>query len=283
MEKINQSALIRFLLFSALAVIMIVVLVSNGAFAQSSAGNVNAWQFGVSIYGWFPDIAGKTSFSPPDSDSEFEVKLEDILENLEFVLMGSFDMRKGSWGVFTDAIYMDIGNASSAAMNGSIGPGQLPTKVTADVSLDMESWIWNLTGYYRALNRSGMTFDVLAGTRYVDVEQKVEWDVTGNINDVPVAERSGEVKVGVTNWDVILGIRGRIGLGAGKAVFVPFYLDLGVGDSDLTWQGVAGLGYAFGWGEIAVAWRYLYYDMPSGSAIEEISFSGPEAGVTFRW
>ncbi|MEN8243787.1 MAG: hypothetical protein ABFS43_02665 [Thermodesulfobacteriota bacterium] len=82
---------------------------------------------------------------------------------------------------------------------------------------------------------------------------------------------------------MIFGVRGRFAFGSKKALFVPYYLDLGFGESDITWQGVAGLGYAFGWGEIVAAWRYLYYDMSSGSAIDEISFSGPEAGVTFRW
>ena len=89
--------------------------------------------------------------------------------------------------------------------------------------------------------------------------------------------------MGMTNWDAIVGIRGRIGLGAKKALFIPYYLDLGVGESDFTWQGIAGLGYAFGWGDIVAAWRHLYYDMSSGSAIDTIRFSGPALGVTLRW
>jgi hypothetical protein len=262
---------------------MLVLFLSTGVFAQQSADKSNGWEFGASIYGWFPDIAGTTAFSPPGSDSEFEIKFEDIVENLEFALMGAFDVRKGSWGVVTDAIYMNIANSESASMNGSIGPNSTPTEVTADVSLDMVSWVWNLAAYYRALALNGTTFDILAGTRYLDVDQKIKWDMTGNVNDVPVAERSGEAKVGMTNWDAIFGVRGRIGLGAKKALFIPYYLDLGVGESDFTWQGIAGLGYAFGWGDIVAAWRYLYYDMSSGSAIDDIRFSGPAVGATFRW
>ncbi len=64
---------------------------------------------------------------------------------------------------------------------------------------------------------------------------------------------------------------------------MPYYLDVGTGDSDFTWQGIVGMGYAFHWGEVAAAWRYLYYDLPSGKAINDMSFSGPEIGVTFRW
>ena len=64
---------------------------------------------------------------------------------------------------------------------------------------------------------------------------------------------------------------------------MPYYLDVGTGDSDLTWQGIAGIGYAFGWGETVAAWRYLDYDLDSGSPVADINFSGPAIGVVFRW
>ena len=284
MIRSNKSIRFRTEFFIGLAVATMVLLLSNAALAQQPADKAKSWQIGMSIYGWFPDLAGQTAFSPGGGDSEFEVEIEDILENLEMVLMGSFDMRKGAWGLFTDVIYMDLGDSASTSMDGSIGPNQVPASVTADVSFDMESWIWNLTGYYRALAKKGTTLDFLAGTRYLNVEQEVKWDITSVVDgDVPGPERNGKVSAGITNWDMIFGVRGRIGLGAKKALFVPYYLDLGFGESDFTWQGVAGLGYAFGWGDIVAAWRYLYYDMSSDSVIDEISFNGPEAGVAFRW
>jgi hypothetical protein len=42
-----------------------------------------------------------------------------------------------------------------------------------------------------------------------------------------------------------------------SAWFVPYYLDVGAGDSYLTWQALAGIGYKFKWGETAAFWRYL--------------------------
>ena len=284
MKRTYAYSMLHMMIIILLVVAMTVMILSNSALAQQPVDKANGWQFGASIYGWFPDLNGQAVFSPEGSDSEFEVDIENILENLEMVLMGSFDARKGSFGVFTDIIYMDVGDAGNTSVDGSVGPSEVPTNVTADVSFDMESWIWNLLAYFRALDKSGATLDIVAGTRYLDVEQEVKWDITAVVDgDVPVAERTGEVGGGVTNWDAIFGVRGRFAFGTKKALFVPYYLDMGVGDSDLTWQGVAGLGYAFGWGEIVAAWRHLYYDMPSGSAIGEISFSGPEAGVTFRW
>lgn len=60
-------------------------------------------------------------------------------------------------------------------------------------------------------------------------------------------------------------------------------MDAGTGDSDLTWQAAAGLGYTFGWGDVAIIWRYLDYDLPSDAKVADMNFSGPEAGVIFRW
>ena len=64
---------------------------------------------------------------------------------------------------------------------------------------------------------------------------------------------------------------------------MPYYLDVGTGNSDLTWQALAGIGYSFKWGEMIAAWRYLDYEMPSDKRIADMNFSGPAVGAVFRW
>jgi hypothetical protein len=266
-----------------LIVVMMVLLMSTGAYAQQTASEPEPWQFGLSIYGWFPDLSGETAFTQPGGSNEFKIDIGDILDNLEFTFMGMFDVRKGRWGFLTDVIYMDVGNSQTGTRDATIGGIQLPVNASANVDLDLTSWIWTLTGYYRALDQPGMTLDVVAGARYLDVKQKVNWVVTGNVVPIPVPDRTGAVEGGLTNWDAIIGLKGRFAFGAQNAWFVPYYLDVGAGDSDLTWQGIAGLGYAFRWCEVVAAWRYLYYDLPSDKAIKDMNFSGPAIGFTFRW
>jgi hypothetical protein len=266
-----------------LAVLMMALLASTGALAQQRASETESWQFGVSIYGWFPNISGQTAFTHSGSSNEFEIDIDNILDNLEFTLMGTFDVRRGRWGLLTDVIYMDVGGSGTGTREATIGRRALPVNATANVDLDLKSWIWTLGGYFRALDRSGMTLDVVAGARYLDVEQRVNWNVTGNVGSIPVPDRVGAATAGLTNWDAVIGARGRFAFGAHKAWFVPYYFDVGAGDSDFTWQGIAGLGYAFHWGEIEAVWRYLYYDLPSGKSIADMSFSGPAIGATFRW
>ncbi len=266
-----------------LAVLIMALLASTGAFAQQPASKTESWQFGVSIYGWFPDITGQTAFTQPGGSSEFEIDIEDVLENLEFTLMGMFEVHKGRWGFLTDAIYMDVGSSESGTRDATIGRRQIPVGAAADIDLDLKSWIWTLAGTYRVLDQSGLTLNVLAGARYLDIEQEVDWDITGNVGSIPVPDRSGSAKASLANWDALIGIRGRYAFGAQKVWFVPYHLDVGAGDSDLTWQGIAGLGYAFRWCEVAAVWRHLYYDLPSDKAISDVGFSGPAVGATFRW
>jgi len=246
------------------------------------ASEQESWEFGASIYGWFPDVSGQTSFSPPGGGGDFEVGIESILENLEFTLMGTFDARKGNYGFLVDMIYMGVGNSKSGVREFAIG-GLIPGTASADVQLDLDSWIWTLAGYYRTLDQPGTTFDLLAGLRYTDVEQKVNWNITGTIAGLPLGDYTGTAEAGLENWDVVVGARGNFTFGANNTWFVPYYLDVGTGDSDLTWQGIAGLGYKFRWGETVAAWRHLSYDLPSDSAIADIEFSGPAIGVIFRW
>ena len=52
----------------------------------------------MSIYGWFPDIAGQTAFTQPGGGDDFEIDIDNILDNLKFTLMGTLDVRKGRWG-----------------------------------------------------------------------------------------------------------------------------------------------------------------------------------------
>ena len=85
------------------------------------------------------------------------------------------------------------------------------------------------------------------------------------------------------NWDAIIGVKGRYGFGQGSPWFLPYHLDVGAGNSKSTVQAVAGVGYAFGWGDITGTWRYLSYHMKSDSRLQDLTFSGPMVSAVFHW
>ena len=241
----------------------------------------DSWKLGLSIYGWFPDISGKTSF-PDGSGGDFTIPIDNILDNLDFTFQGTVDARKGQWGLFSDVIYLDLGNKKTISDEGTVGD-DWPYDVSATARFDMKSWIWTTAGYFRAVNKPDMSFDFLAGARYLDMSQSLKLSFSGNIGDQPLPGRDGKVKVGADNWDAIIGLRGRYGFGQDYRWFMPYYLDVGTGDSDFTWQAAAGLGYVFNWGELVGVWRYLSYDLKSGGTVSDMNMSGPAVGAIFRW
>jgi hypothetical protein len=99
---------------------------------------------------------------------------------------------------------------------------------------------------------------------------------------------SGPGRIGTSEvknhvWDGIGGVKGRLRFGPDGRVFIPFYVDVGAGQSDLTWQVMAGAGVDFGWAEVIGGWRHLDYDMKSDRNIQTLTFNGPVAGVAFHW
>jgi hypothetical protein len=136
---------------------------------------------------------------------------------------------------------------------------------------------------YRFAASPETAFDVFAGARFANIDQSLDWQFTGSFGAVVPPPLMGSRDASVDVWDGIVGVRGRFALGAGGHWVVPLYLDIGTGDSDLTWQSALGLGYAFGWGNVGVAWRYLRYEMKSDAPVSDLSLNGPALGVTFRW
>lgn len=65
--------------------------------------------------------------------------------------------------------------------------------------------------------------------------------------------------------------------------FVPYYFDVGTGNSNLTTQIMTGIGHSFRWGDVRAAWRYIDYRFKSGDLVDSLSFNGPMVGVAFRF
>jgi hypothetical protein len=205
----------------------------------------------------------------------------DVIDALKFTFMGNFGLRSGQWGLWTDLVYADFGVSRSGSRDFSIGGHPLPAGISADLHLDLKSWIWTLAGTYRLKDDSEGSMDLLFGARMLDMTNGLRWNISGSGANLP--PRSGFKEVGVTDWDGVVGLKGRARLGPEGKWFVPFYADLGAGESKLTWQLNAGVGYQFDWGALIATWRYLDYDFKSGSQVSDLSFSGPVIGATFNF
>ena len=110
--------------------------------------------------------------------------------------------------------------------------------------------------------------DILGGARYLYLKADLRVDALG-----ARAEDSG------SNWDAIVGARGAVDLTEKWHLFG--YLDIGAGDSDLTWQAMAGIGYKFKWFHVNAVYRYLKWDFDDNAAMDKLDVSGPALGIKF--
>lgn len=262
------------------ALAVVAALLPFHAHADSTSGD---WQWDATVYLYLPSIGGETSFPPGGGGPSLDVSADAILDSLNFAFMGALGARKGPWGVATDVIYLDLGSSKKGTRDFGIGQVELPASVDGDFKYDLTGWLWTLTGSYALVQQERVSMDVLAGVRMLDLEQTLRWQLNGDISTLPLPGRSGNSSVEATQWDAIVGLKGRASFGAEGNWYVPYYLDVGTGDSDLTWQGMVGVGYSFDSVEVTGVWRYLDYDLGDNTPITSIDFNGPALGLTFRF
>ena len=249
----------------------------------ASAQITDQWTFGAQLYAYIPSLDGQANFPASGNTPSVSVNADTLLENLNFVFFGSLEAKKGRWGGFTDLMYVNVGDNKSGIRDFTVGGSQLPATASASVNYDLKGWVWTLAAEYIAWSQPGGNMDVFAGARMIDLEQKINWGLEGNIGGIPTAGRTGDSSVGRTNWDAIVGVKGRLRFGEDNRWFVPYYLDVGTGNSDLTWQAMGGFGYSWKSIDAYVAYRQLDYDFGEGKPFTDLSLSGPLIAVVFRW
>jgi hypothetical protein len=245
--------------------------------AQTAA---DKWQWELAIYGWFPAIGGSTSFpSTGASGPNIDVSASDVIDALKMVFMGQAEVRKDRWGLWTDLVYADLGGSKSRSRDFTVDGH--PVTATADLSLDVKSTVWTLAGLYNLSSTPENSTDLLFGTRMLNMKQTLNWSLATTIPELPT--RSGQASVDGTDWDAIVGLKGRYYFGDERKWFLPYYIDVGTGQSKLTWQVNAGVGYRFDWGSVFATWRYLDYEFKSGNALQSMNMNGALVGVAFQF
>jgi hypothetical protein len=253
-------------------------LVPATATAQTALASPDAekWQFTAELYGYFPEITGKVNYRGDSGSTDIDVPFHDLLDALKMGFMGALGAHNGRWGMFADALYMDLETDKSRTRDFTVGGSTVP--VTADVSTELKAWVWTLAGDYRVVSNPDWTVDLLAGARSLYLKPTLDYTIAG-----PLRTINGSKGSSTTFWDGIVGIKGRYAFGDNREWYVPFYLDVGTGDTDLTWQAVAGIGYSYHWGDLLATWRYLDWNGKSGKPLADLTLSGPMLGVALHW
>ncbi len=246
------------------------------------------WKFSITPYLWLPNINGTLKYNVPPGTGgspDAQVGPYDWLEALQFAMMITGEVRKGRGLVFTDLVYLNFYNEKSAVKTIDFGGSNVSISGNVGTNSSLRGGAWTLAGGYAVLTDRAVALDVFGGLRYFGLAASTDWQLALTVTGPGGGQtfpQTGSISERLDLWDGIIGAKGRVWLG-GSHWSIPYYLDVGTGSSLLTLQGMLGVAYSFKWGDVTLAYRYLYYDQRNDELIQNMHFNGPTLGVTFRF
>jgi hypothetical protein len=225
----------------------------------------DGWEQQLVIYGWLPTFSGTLKYELPDgSEEESDAS---VIDNLDAVFMASYEVRKDKWSFLTDVIYLGMSGGET------VGDGRVQTTFDEEFT----AWLVSFYGGYNTIDTGRVTLDVIAGMRYFSLDVDASITLEGPLGINPSIPLSPSAEV----YDAVIGIKGRVDIN--ENWYIPYLFDIGAGDSDLTWQGQASIGYRFGWGDVLATYRYIHYEKDGLTLVEDFDLYGPKVGVVFHF
>jgi len=225
------------------------------------------------VYLWGAGINGTLGYGL--DDQSFEISLQDLLKNLNMTGMLAYRRDIGDWSILIDLVYLDLRGSESNSVTLPIGDGPM---FEADADLEIKSWVGGLYGGYVFSRSQASKHQFIFGARYFSMSTDLHLEVVGpGGNSLFNRSFSPSVKL----WDGVVGIDGHLGLGG--RWHLPYHLDVGAGNSEITYQALAGVALEFRWGDLSLTYRYLYYDEGEGGLIKDFSIKGPVLAAGFRF
>ena len=237
---------------SRLLIAGVLLLSANSVYAGEWSGN-------ASLYFWLPsiDATGNLDVPPDDGSGEEPLPIDpaQVLDSLDLVLMGSFEVKYDKYLFFTDIVYLDLSNTKSVNI----------LNTSREVAVGFEGWESSYYGGYTVVGSDELTLDFIAGLRYFSMEFEVEVD-----REIIAQKRKRTFYEGLL--DGIVGLKGQYNIT--KQWFIPYHADVGTGNSELTYQLISGIGYGGGWGDVALTYRHLAWQLRDDGILNTFSLSG---------
>lgn len=260
----------------ARTVILFSAIAASGLPGSSLADDsIAGWDRGFTLapYGWLAGVDGAIGTASADLDpggdigfpARVDISVDGELEQIGFMFYG--DWRGERWTVFFDSVWVNV------AQNGKLGLSELLPASNARAGIDGN--IYQLAGGYRLFSNDLGSIAVYGGARYYDIE--AEASVNGGL--LP----QGLSATATQDWtDLVAGVRWNYEFAERWGGFI--LADIGVGDSDTSWQVFATLGYRLSdWGSVVAGYRYLSLDYDTSTYLVDLAMSGPAVGFAFHF
>ena len=217
----------------------------------------DSWKFASTFYVFAAAIGGETS-----NGTEIDVSFRDMVEDLDMTYMGGLDVKKGKWNLHLDLIYLKVGNKSVTET-----PGPTLTK------FPLKAWIVSPHVGYNVMKSEQWNVYLFTGARAIRLEPTV-----GLNDDI-------EVSTSDTAWDGLVGVKGTYSLD--DKWFIAYLADVGTGDTDMSWQTFAALGYRYENFDVIAGYRYMDVEIDEGGtfseALNSLDLTGPMIGINYRF
>ena len=235
-----------------LAVALGVLLGGPRPSAAEEGKSVAKWGYNLSLYAWIPSLDGKLKYNLGGGDSSQEVDAGSVIEDIQTVFMGNFEVHKSRWSWQADYIYLDMADAKQDSVHINLGPG---IDISTGASASLTGWYLGLSGAYQVYDSEKGTVYTLLGTRYLSLSTDITLNLTGPL---PPSLPGLNLNASTEILDGVVGVKGRLFLG--KHWYMPYHLDVGTGKSRLTWEAMTGIGYGFMRWDLLLVYRHLGFD-----------------------
>ena len=270
-----------------LARAILLALFGTAFAAPTFAANTDPWDGDVHpsfmFYGWLPGVSLDTRYKLPDNvggGSVINKSDGNIFDNLSGAFMMSGDVRVGQWGFFGDLAWVKFDNEDGKlrTFDGQRVDASLKT------TWDLKGGVVTLAGLYNFGHGPSGYNDFIFGGRYLWIKGNLNWDfnATGGGGIIGLAN-SGKLSRDSNSADAIVGLRGQWQFGDGGRWYVPYYIDIGTGNSEWTSSANLGIGYLYDWGNIAFVWRDLRYKQSNDEFLRKFDLDGPSFSIGWQF
>ena len=238
------------------------------------------WRFEVTPYIWGSGVSS-TLFYNDRYLNTAKLSTSNVLGDLKSGGMIAAEAHYGNWGIMGDLVSATLQTTSNSNVSvkpPSLGGAAVPVNVADKVTLQQNIITGAVT--YTALNNQNIYLDGLLGARGIMATATVSADLSALGYSKSFVDSKS-----ISTLDPVVGFKGRYRI-ADSTWYIPFYADIGGGGgtTNMTWQGVLGVGKTFEkWVDVSLAYRTLYYDMKGDGLLQKTTFKGPQLAATFKF
>lgn len=221
-----------------------------------------SFKYQFTPYFWLSGLDGTTGAR--GRTAEVDASFNDLLDHLDFAMMGTFEARFSRWRLLTDTLYIDV--------SGERGRPEAPF---IDASVATRAFILDQEAGYPIFKKEGTDLNVTGGIRYWHLKNELQ--LSGARETVGAEHARGWV-------DPVVGLHFSTDLP--KGLFVTAKADIGGFDAGarLDWQAYAGAGLKLSdHFVVTTGYRNLSVDYKKDGFAFDIGMKGVVLGLGVRF